>query len=374
MFCHACGEENSDSASFCRQCGAKLNADAQPAVSGDVSNEQAVPAQQAAPIGAQAAPEVQTAPNAQYAAPNAQATYQASQQPYTFKIKSDNIDNKQYVASAFGSGWSDISNSKGWFVRSLLLGLCSLVPILRWIVGGYASRWGREICLGVNRRLPENIFEDGTFVTGAKIWVVNFLYILGFACTFFIFMLIPILGPIIWICAVVAYSFISPLLDFQVALSGKISAGFTGLGRTFKLVADKPLKTLITTVAPSVITSGIVGLVSSIIGGIIFLIMCSGALGSFTSTALMYSGNTSHIINSGISSIAGVLTGSMILLYLIWFVLQIAGAVSNIWTYRAIGHFIAREAPEWLAVPGLVDVSTIDVSSGTFKPFVPFQE
>ncbi len=381
MFCHECGTENSDEASFCKQCGTKLGADANLAadnaepVQAAVVGAQAASAQDAAQNTQQAAPAQDATQNTQQAAPNAQYAPNAqAAQPYAFKIRSDNVDNKQYVASAFGSGWADISNSEGWFVRSLLLALCSLVPILSWVVTGFAARWGREVCIGVNRRLPQSIFEQGTFVTGAKIFVVNLLYGLIFFAAFFIFMLIPILGPIVWVCALILFGFISPLLDIQVGLSGKISAGFTGLGRAFKLLSDKPLKTLITTVAPSLVANGVVFVITAAIGGIIFLIMCGTALGSVAGTALISSGNSAYLINSGLANLAGIFTGSIFLLYIIWFIFQIAGAVSTVWTYRSIGHFIAREAPEWLAVPELVDVSNIDVSSGTFKPFIPFQE
>ena len=130
MFCKKCGAQNVDGAKFCKQCGEKL--------------EVVSAAEQVKPL-----PVNETLPASPVVNPAGESQVPPKS---SFKLKSDNINEGQYVSSAFSAGWADISNSKGWFSKGLLLALCSIVPVLHWVVEGFSARWGREICLGVNRR------------------------------------------------------------------------------------------------------------------------------------------------------------------------------------------------------------------------------
>ena len=171
MKCTSCGTENPEGSKFCKGCGQKLEvteveaagaagaaaagAPAGAASAGVAGAGSAGAAQQPADSAQtqaqgqpqQAQPQNQTAgqaPQAPFSAQNQQSQPQPQvqyAQGSTFKPKSDAIDDKQYTASPFGSAWADISNSKNWFGRALLLGLCSIVPVLRWVVWGYANRW-----------------------------------------------------------------------------------------------------------------------------------------------------------------------------------------------------------------------------------------
>ena len=431
MFCKSCGEQNVDGAKFCRKCGTPLaddssNNEAQAASvqgQGDTSQgaeqasvEQASAAQEeqaqattqqnaqataqqntqaTAQQNAQAAAQ-QTAQQAAYQQQGAQAQQTAYQQQAVYQQvgvqtsafcpTSDNIDESQYIASPFASGWADIENSKGWFPRSLLLGLCALVPVLRWVISGYAVRWGREICLGINRHLPTSIFEEGVFVTGAKIWVLNLLYALALfviSCALF---LIPIIGPIIIVLGWFAFFLVSPLLDFQVGLSGKISAGFSGIGRAFKLIAKTPIKTFASTLGPSFILEMAVLVIVAIIFAIIFFVVAGttttsllGLLGSMSGKG-SYSGSTlfgyglygSAANAAALSAALAALGSSTVVLIIVYYVFQVAAALAEIWTNRSLGHLIARLAPEWLAVPGLVDMSNIRSADGIVQPYIPF--
>ena len=376
MYCKSCGEENVDGAKFCKKCGTSL--------------EQAAAQQQQA--SAQQAQQTQQQQAAQQQAYQQQANYQqVGVQTNTFCPTSDNIDEKQYTASSFSSGWADIEHSKGWFPRSLLLGLCAIVPVLRWVVSGFAVRWGREICLGINRRLPTSIFEEGTFLTGAKIWVVDLIYCIALFTISCILFLVPIIGPIIIVLGWFAFFIISPLLSFQVGLSGKISAGFSGIARSFKLIAKAPIKTLASTLGPSFILEAVVGVVAAVFGAIMFLIIAGttatslvgllgGLLGDSSSYSHSFSGTpmfgytffNSSSTGSVISTLLAAFTSSMIVLVIISYAFSVAAALAEVWMNRSLGHLIARVAPEWLSVPGLVDLSNVRSSDGVVRPYVPF--
>ena len=437
MYCKSCGEENVDGAKFCKKCGTSLAQDAAASATNSAANvgehhtsseaqqaqaaqgsvqqqaqgqaqqpgqqadAQQQPGQQAAyqqqqaqqqQAGAQQTQQTQQQQAAQQQAYQQQASYQqVGVQTNTFCPTSDNIDEKQYTASPFSSGWADVEHSKGWFPRSLLLGLCAIVPVLRWVVSGFAVRWGREICLGINRRLPTSIFEEGTFLTGAKIWVVDLIYCIALFTISCILFLVPIIGPIIIVLGWFAFFIISPLLSFQVGLSGKISAGFSGIARSFKLIAKAPIKTLASTLGPSFILEAAVGVVAAVFMAIMFLIIAGttatslvgllgGLLGDSSSYSHSFSGSTlfgytllgSSSTGSVISTLLAAFTSSMIVLVIISYAFSVAAALAEVWMNRSLGHLIARVAPEWLSVPGLVDLSNVRSSDGVVRPYVPF--
>ena len=101
MYCKSCGEENIDDAKFCKKCGTPLEQVA--------AQQQAAAQQQQA--GAQQATYQQQATQQQ--AYQQQTGYQqVGVQTNIFCPTSDNIDEKQYTASPFSSGWSDIEHSR----------------------------------------------------------------------------------------------------------------------------------------------------------------------------------------------------------------------------------------------------------------------
>ena len=411
MKCTSCGTENPEGSKFCKGCGQKLEvtegeaagaagavAAGAPAVaaSAGVAGAGSAGAAQQPTDSAQtqaqgqpqqAQPQNQTAgqaPQAPFSAQNQQSQPQPQvqyAQGSTFKPKSDAIDDKQYTASPFGSAWADISNSKNWFGRALLLGLCSIVPVLRWVVWGYANRWGREVCLGINRRMPESIFEEGTFATGAKIFVCELAYSAIFFAAFFLLMLIPVLGGIVFALAFAVYIFVSPLLDFQIGLSGKISAGFTGIGRAFKLIKKTPVKTLVSTMGPALIVEALVGFVFLVILCALLLAFSHSIVTDSFQLALSSasyspkaSNNAALMANSIFGAIAGLGVAVFLLYVVFWFACCVAGALSSVWSARAIGHLVSREGTEWLQVAGLVDLSNTDLPPNSVPtPFVPFQ-
>lgn len=293
-------------------------------------------------------------------------------------LTSDEINESQYVTTPYQSGWADVTRSEHWFVRSLLLTLCSLVPILNWCIGGFATRWGRELCLGVNRRLPSTIVDDDTFISGAKIWFVNLCWVLVLALAAWLFLLIPVAGPILVALMIVAYVFVSPLLNFQVALSSKFTAGFTGVGRAFSLLFKKPIKTLGSTFAPVLVVNVIVGVFNVVVGGVLLVLVASSLisvvsefLSNFTST-FFSGGDWQALITTFLTDFDSVFTVSAYAFFVLYFIFKLAGVIANLWTYRSIGHFIAREGAEWLTEEELVDTSCLEAPASVVQPYIPF--
>ncbi len=295
-------------------------------------------------------------------------------------LTSDEISERQYVTTPYQSGWADVTRSKRWFVRSLLLTLCSLVPILNWCIGGFAARWGREICLGVNRRLPSTIVDDDTFISGAKIWFVNLCWIIVLGLVAWLLLMIPVAGPILACLIFLVYIFVAPLLNFQVALSSKFSTGFTGVRRAFSLFWKKPIKTLGSTFSPVLVVNLIVGLFNAIVGGALLVLVASSLITVISDlipqlvSGFLSGTDLSTLIETFLDNIDGIYTISAYAFFVLYFIFKLAGVIANLWTYRSIGHLIAREAPEWLKEEGFVDTSCIEESSTDIKPYIPLEE
>ena len=279
-------------------------------------------------------------------------------------LTSDEISERQYVSTPYQSGWADVTRSKHWFLRSFLLTFCSLVPILNWCICGFAARWGREICLGVNRRLPSTIVDDDTFITGAKIWFVNLCWGILLVLLAWLFLMIPVAG----------------LLNFQVALSSKFSTGFTGISRAFSLLCKKPIKTLGSTFSPVLVVNLIVCLFNAIVGGVLLVLVASSlisVIGDFIPQLIsgFFAGNDLNtIINTFLENFDSIYTVAAYAFFILYFIFKLAGVIANLWTYRSIGHLIAREAPEWTKEEGLVDKSCLADSNADVEPYIPLKE
>ena len=362
MNCSVCGTENPDGAKFCKGCGKAMEAAAQ--------ENQAPQSQQ--PVAAADALTPAAAPQAAQQMPATQAP--APQPQANASTTSDQIDMRQYVASPLDCGFSDVVHSKGWVKRSILLALCGLIPILDWVVAGFSARWGREVCVGSNKRLPMAIFDNRSFSTGAKIWFAGILWSILLAIAFVLCMYIPFVGVIIFVLLMVAYYIVSPLLTFQVGLTGRISSAFTGFGKAWRLFKKAPVATLAATIAPRCILSAIL---SGISGAFLFA-SALGFGGSLTKASLQFlSKATAKTSLSAapanlLSALTGFIASCFVICLIIWLLWLFVHAVATVWTYRSIGHLIAQEAPEWMTTPGYMDY---EMSRGEViaEPFVPFR-
>ena len=209
--------------------------------------------------------------------------------------------------------------------------------------------------------MPQSIFEEGTFVCGAKIWVMNLVWGIAIVIAAVVLLCIPYLGPIVLVLGAFLFGLVLPLLNFQVGLTGKISAGFTGIGRAFKLLFKRPIKTLSCTLAPSFILTSIVEIFGFIFVAIFLLISFNTMPKTMAS---LVSKSTYMLATSG---------ALVTILFFCAILLAIAEALSNVWTMRSLGHLVSREAVEWLKIPGFVDTANIE-GTNVPKPYVPLEE
>ncbi len=122
-------------------------------------------------------------------------------------------------------------------------------------------------------------------------------------------------------------------------------------------------------------------LLNVIIGGIFLILIASSSISVFSdfiSQAVpgFFSGaDLSALFETFLNDIESIYIVSVCVLFALYFIFKFAGVVASLWTYRSIGHLIAREAPEWLKEEGFVDASCIGkINANDVEPYVPMRE
>lgn len=315
MYCMQCGSQNVDGSSFCEKCGKPLmNMQGQP--------KTADAAMKAMPVAV---------------APMAAATPAPA---------------ANMARGCVSLAWEDVKDSEGWLKRILLLGLIQLVPILCFVVPGYAAQWGKDPILNRKRSLPKAIFEDRTFITGffcAVLAVVVFLVIyfgagiVGLLLGSFLGYAGVIVAVIVGMAIGVFGAMFIFACNLRIALAQRIGAGFQWgeiwngakghWGALFGASFIPPLLSGLIVFAISFVISLLFG----VIAGVNMIGLAGGLSYSSSSSAAM--GNLVGILGS--LGIAGFVTA---------YISGCAIAAAQVISFRAVGYWVVRFAPSWAAL------------------------
>lgn len=378
MFCMSCGAQNSDSSQFCAKCGKPLSnqspagaAQQQPA-SQPVPQPAAAGAQVQQPVAAGAQVQ-QPVPTAAAASPSASSAPSVNQAPPAQPVPgpSAGIPPVPAPEGVIGAAWKDITNSPGWLKHVLMLCLIGCVPIMNFAVDGYCIRWARELSFGKRESLPKTLFKKKEISTGFFAFLVRFA--MGFALGLVTFAGSSLISGLFSIPSATAGLVISVILSILVFLFTLLCynpcvdasvmrmsvVGYLESGFNFKDVWTAFRRNMGGLMGASILPRLIVGLVSGIVIGIIVAIMLaiSGAI-SEAARQGMSNGYIPYIPSyygshslAGLDGIAGMLTGAAtIIIFFIVLLFVISGmfnVLATLLTYRAIGHWVARTAPEW---------------------------
>lgn len=243
----------------------------------------------------------------------------------------------QYTKGCFGAAWDDIINSHGWVGRILLLGLINLVPILNFVVIGYAMRWSRDLLLGKIAPMPEKIFQDRAFVNGFFAFVIGLVVgIVTYICCG-ILAVVPVLGALAAIALSVFTSMFMYLMIMRTAVFDDLGAGFDI--RSCWDVFKKNLGSLFCAAyLPELIVYAASGIIVLVIGGFAIIPMIGIAIGAAAG------GTFVSAVGSGLSFL--LMAAPVVLIAYI--IVCFAGALGTVWSMRAVGHYVAREAQEWV--------------------------
>lgn len=295
MYCSHCGSSNSDSNKFCLNCGKPL--------------VPATPRQQV--------PQADTTVNIPVADSVAPA---ASASPHA------------YSKGCFASAWEDVRNSEGWMGKMLLLGLIMLVPILNFIVPGYSLAWAKEIACGKSSPMPKKIFADGAFALG--FFCVAFGLIAGIAMAFVSLLLdfVPIIGTIADLVLTIFVTMFVSVCVLRIAVSGRFGSGFD-----FASVW-KPFQ------------SGFGSLFcAAILPGLVIELIAVLLAGALIAVAVALSGVGVSTYSYGYTAPVsmGAVVVALILIAIATYILFTLSSLVSVVTYRAVGHWVNRFAPNW---------------------------
>lgn len=312
MKCPSCGS-NDEQGSFCRYCGCALT----PPV---------VPAPPAQPVyqGSSAPPAY--APPAPSASPS--APYQAASV----------APSEGCVAAA----WHDIKATKGWFGKLILLGLINIVPILNFVVTGYAVQWGREVPFGQRNSLPKEIFANRTFSVGffALLTAVVFGLVYGLASGILSAITFGIFGLVAVVAGVFFLMFLYAAI-MRMGVVGRLGAAFN-LSKVWAAYKRSLGALFCASFVPGLIASLIIGAVALVAMMLVALL----GLGSYS----VYSGGYAARA-MGVPLMGGMLA----IIVVVGLLMLVVNAFVEVLTFRALGYWAARTAPEWVyeaQVPG----------------------
>ncbi|MCI8468118.1 MAG: DUF4013 domain-containing protein [Eggerthellaceae bacterium] len=273
---------------------------------------------------------------------DAQSGYQAPQpqQPHAYQVPPQPQYQPAPAQPVYAEGcvkaaWNDVTASEGWKGRMLVLGLIGCVPILNFTVYGYGLNWSREVPFGAKTPLPRTMVNGRNFEYGFYFFLLSLVFGLVTGIASSIVGWVPLIG---WVAAMalmlVCYMF-ETLLGLRMAMMGSLGEGFQ-IGKAWDVMKRNWTGLLCAAVVPTLI----VGIVMTVVGVVLSIMGAIGLIGPMASLA------------SGYGSAAAMAAGSMgiaiVLLVIVWVLLCMgASTMALVVTFRAVGHWIGRYAPEW---------------------------
>lgn len=132
----------------------------------------------------------------------------------------------EYEDGCCRSAWSDIRATRGWFAKVLFLALIEYVPILNWVVTGFALRWSRQLFLGKVEEMPKRVFADRAFVNGAMYFLVTLVVGIVTMSLTLMLGLIPIVGALLALAASIFVGMIMNVCYARMAIFDQLGDGF----------------------------------------------------------------------------------------------------------------------------------------------------
>lgn len=371
MHCKQCGHEDGEDARFCTKCGSPLvsdetaaeevveavEADAAPdtsdpeslpeetvviaadetVVSPDSDSASEEPAPSKEPLPADSGAPVPPASSQQTPPPPVQPPVGgAGQNPVPPMQPSAAAQSQRGV---LGQAWHDLTSSEGWFGRVFVLILMNLVPVLGWYVSGYMLQWGASAGDGAEG-LPRRSFSRSTLWLGFLYGVLGLLGGLAAAGLFYVGV-IPVLGAIFLFCWGVVVSVYTTVAGVRMAIKGNFGAAFD-LSEIVEAFRRDPWGAIVAVFVP--------GLVAGAIVCVLAMLLLTAAAGSlYASSYYLYSG--SYYGNgygldplSTVGSVLGILGPAIVIVAL---VAAFVGTFAQLWSVRAVGVWVDRNAPQW---------------------------
>lgn len=239
------------------------------------------------------------------------------------------------------AAWRDITASQGWFSRMFLLMIMGCVPVVSLFVNGYVLDWSCELLRGTRTALPKGTFNRKAFGVGFLYWVVSLLTSIA-SLVLWIFGLIPLVGIIIVFLLNLLFAGYTCIAGLRIALFNRFGAAFD-----FSDIC----KVMKRNVGGIFAVMFIPAFIAFIIIFIVVLLFLGGSLANIANTANLYSSysylSSSYAAQAILSQLGTLLATIGIMLPLVVFIVGIVGTFAQVWSLRAMAHWVNRFAPEW---------------------------
>ena len=256
------------------------------------------------------------------------------------------MNSMTYPQGCLSAAWQDIKSSPGWFGRLLVLGLIMCVPVLNFVVAGYLLLWAREVPLGGRTPLPQKMVSGQTFEMGFYGFVISLAAGFAGGVVSGILGLIPFLGALVSLACMLAIMVAVPLMQMRMIMAQRLGAGFD-VADEWRAAQASWGQLLVIALVPNLIAGAVVSVISIIIVTFFVLLGMGGAMP-------MLMGLSSP--DTYASADAFMFIGTLLSVGFVGFVvIYVLGCVVSVYaeaiTIRAMGHWVARYAPEWTALP-----------------------
>ena len=348
MNCPICGSELKEGANFCGFCGGKVEAPST-ASTASAAPSATQPAQaQSYNVQPQSSPQTQSSPtySAQPQSTNASSSAGNSGSPYNVPSNPYGASQQSYQQEGcLGAAWRDITSSAGWIKRLLFLAIMNCVPVLNFYVSGYSVKWGADVASGKREPLPRGNFTKHTFVVGLFAWILSVLMTVA-NIWFYAIDLIPIIGVLVtFVLSLFASAFLA-LATMRMALRRKFGAAFD-----LSEIIIRYKKRVGSLLASAVVPGIIMGAIFVVIAIILVMIFGGIAMAGLSSSSYVYSSlyySMSSLSYNPVGAILGIVSAlGAVIVFLVMLALFLA-AFANVWSMRAVGHWVAQNAPEWV--------------------------
>lgn len=363
MICSSCGAMAPDTASFCTNCGASLKTAPEPQVEAEPTYEvpeavaqpepepapvvepqpepepAAAPASDPEPIyevpGAdpqpQPQPQAAPAPDQPFAGAPFAAAGAGVQQPGAQASAQPSAQKPAYAKGCVAAALDDVKATKGWLGKAFFLGLVACVPILNFVIAGYLFNWSREVPYGRKTPMPERVITGPNFEMGFYLTLIMLVFSLVGGVVAAAVELIPFVGMLLGLVVVYAVSAFSYLCQMRATMMQQLGEGFKILD-AWNVLQRNWTSLLCAALVPALVATVILLVVSSVLALIITLV-ASGAV-------------VFAVGGMGVGSAVFIII-AVFVVFAIYVACCMATAGAELVTARALGHWVARYAPEW---------------------------
>ena len=260
-----------------------------------------------------------------------------------------------YEKGCVSAAWDDVKATKGWFGKVCLMALMYFVPVLNWVVDGYALRWARQLSLGQVEGLPKKIFCDRAFVNGAMKFLVSLVAAIAVSIVSSILGLVPFVGALAAIAFGIFVDMFMNIAYVRMSLFDELGEGFN-IKEAFTSMKKEPGKAFMIEFMPSLI---IFLTVSAVVFIATILCILSTGLAVWSAVYPMIEAAGSYEYFTYLLENDPEFLSQFITILLSGFIglipwILIGGFFANIFVVtcllvqtRAAGHYVARYCAEW---------------------------